>query len=267
MKEPEKRVIYYFDITDDFAGNDIRTKEIGASFKYINKNPVWKTAAFLLYYLLGVPFSWFCIRIMNGTKIVNRRAIRKIKGGFFIYGNHTHWSDALLPYSVTAPKRTYMIANRDAVSIKGIKNIVLMLGTIPIPSGIKLLGRFIETVEKRCKEGGCIAVYPEATTWPYYNGIRPFPSTSFTYPAKLRVPVVAMATTFRKRRGLFSFMKTPARTITISDPISADPGLPMWEAREFLHDQVYDFIKGNVEREDNYEYIRYEKNTDVNAPV
>jgi hypothetical protein len=37
------------------------------------------------------------------------------------------------------------------------------------------------------------------------------------------------------------------------------------EAKEFLHKQAYDFIKGVVEREDNFEYVRYEKNTDVNA--
>ncbi len=267
MKETEKKIIYYSDITDDFAGNDIKTKELGAKFKYINNNPVWKTAAFLLYYLFGVPFSWFCIKIINGTKIVNRRAVRGIKGGFFIYGNHTHWSDALLPYIVTAPKRTYMIANRDAVSIKGIKNIVLMLGTIPIPSGIKQLGRFMETVNKRCEGGGCIAVYPEATTWPYYNGVRPFPSTSFTYPAKLHVPVVAMATTFRKRRGVLSFMKTPARTLTLSEPIYADTNMSIPEAKEFLHDRVYDFINGVIEQNGSYEYIRYEKSTDAGVQI
>jgi 1-acyl-sn-glycerol-3-phosphate acyltransferase len=267
MKEPEKKVVYYSDITDDFAENNIETKEIDTAFKYINNNPIWKIAAFLLYYLCGVPFAWFCIRIVNGTRFVNRRAIRRIKGGYFIYGNHTHWSDAILPYVLTAPKRTYMIANRDAVSIKGLKTIVLMLGTIPIPSGIRQLSQFIEAIVKRCEEGGCIAVYPEATTWPYYNGIRPFPSTSFTYPAKLRVPVVAMATTFRRRKGLLSFMKTPARTVTLSEPIHAGPDMPLREAKVFLHDQVYDFIKGVIRQKGSYEYIRYEKNTDLNASL
>ncbi len=267
MKEPEKKVIYYNDVTDDFAGNDIKTKEIGADFKYVNNNPAWKAAAFLLYYIFGVPFSWVCIRIINGTKIVNRKAIRKMKGGFFIYGNHTHWSDALLPYIVTAPKRTFMIANRDAISIKGIKNIVLMLGTIPIPSGIKQLGRFIETVEKRCGEGGCIAVYPEATTWPYYNGLRPFPPTSFTYPAKLHAPIIAMATTFHKRRGLLSFMKTPARTVNLSEPITAGSGMSVPEAKKFLHGKTYDFIKSTIEQNGSLEYIRYEKNTDAGVQV
>lgn len=267
MKQHEKRVIYYSETTDDFAGNDIRTKDLDASFKYINNNPVWKTAAFLLYYLLGVPFAWFCIRILNGTKIVNRKAIRRIKGGFFIYGNHAHWSDAILPFIITAPKRTYIIANRDAVSIKGLKNIVMMLGTIPIPDGIKPLRRFIETVEKRCEGGGCIAIYPEATIWPYYNGIRPFPSTSFTFPAKLGLPVVTMVTTFRKRHGLFSFIKAPARTVTVSDPVKASPEIPMWEARDYLHYKVYTFMKETVQQNGSYEYIRYEKSGDLSATL
>jgi hypothetical protein len=76
-----------------------------------------------------------------------------------------------------------------------------------------------------------------------------------------------MVTTFRKRRGLLSFMKTPARTVTISSPVMADKDVPMWEAREYLHDKVYDFMKGIADSVDNYEYIRYEKNTDLSASV
>jgi len=262
MNKTPRKVIYYSQPTDDFAGTNIKTKEIGPGFKYINNNIVWRAAAFALYYLIGVPFAWAYIRFINATRIINRKAVRGIKGGLFLYGNHTHWSDAILPYIVAAPKRTYMIANRDAVSIRGLKTIVMMLGTIPIPSGLKQLGRFVETVKKRCEEGGCICVYPEATTWPYYTGVRPFSSASFTYPAELRVPVVAMATTFRKRKGLLSFVRTPARTVTLSDPICAGPEMSVRAAKEFLHRRVFEFIKDCVERKDNYEYIRYEKKPD-----
>ena len=77
------------------------------------------------------------------------------------------------------------------------------------------------------------------------------------YPAKFGVPVVAMATTFRKRRGLLWWIKTPARTIVLSDPIYAKDGMSVREAQQYFHEQVYAFMKSHAEQPDNYEYIQY----------
>lgn len=228
-----------------------------AKFPYIHKSLPFRVGAFLLYYFIALLIVWIYIRVINGTKFINRKALRQIKGGFFLYGNHTHWSDSFLPHVVAAPKRTYIIANPDAVSIKGIKNIVLMLGIIPLPTKLGCLRTFIDVLETRCNQGACVAVYPEAHIWPYYTGIREFPDASFKYPAKFNVPVVAMVTTFRKRVGALRFIKTPARTIFLSDPIYAKPGMTMHETQAYFHEQAYEFMKLHAERPDNYESIRY----------
>lgn len=207
------------------------------------------------------------IRLINGTKIINRKALRKIKGGFFLYGNHTHWSDSFLPHVLAAPKRTYIVANPDAVSIKGLKNIVLMLGAIPVPAQIGCLRKFVDALESRCKQGGCIAIYPEAHIWPYYTGIRLFSDAAFKYPAKLNMPVVAMVTTYRKRKGVMRFIKTPARTIFLSDPLYAPAGMTMHEAQAYFHRQTCDFMKKHAERSDNYEYIQYIQKMDESVSV
>lgn len=221
---------------------------------------MFRGAAFLLYYFIALPLAWTYIRLVNGTKIVNRKAIRQIKGAFFLYGNHTHWSDSFLPHVVAAPKRTYVVANPDAVSIKGLKNIVLMLGAIPVPARIGCLRQFLDALEIRCGQGACVTIYPEAHIWPYFTGIRQFPDASFKYPAKFSMPVVAMVTTYRKRKGALRFIKTPARTVVLSDPIYAKAGMTMHEAQAYFHEAVYEFMKAHAGIPDNYESIRYIKN-------
>ncbi len=226
-----------------------------ATFPYIHKNIFWNIAAFLLYYVIALPLVTLYIRLVNRTRFVNRRPMRKIKGGVFLYGNHTHWSDAYLAHVAVAPKRTYVIAGPDAVSIKGIRGIVQMVGGIPVPTRPGALKKFMEAVRRRCGEGGCIAVYPEAHIWPYYTGVRPFPATSFTFPAEMGVPVVAMATVYRRSR----LFKTPARTVVFSDPITAEPGMTVREAQRYFHQRISDFIAEQVSHPDNYAYIRYQQ--------
>ena len=255
MTQPEQKAIYYSAMTEDFAGTNITTQTVDATFPYIHKNLFWRAGAFLLYYAIALPLGTFYIKVVNRTKFINRKALRQIKGSFFLYGNHTHWSDAFLPHVVAAMKRTYIIAGPDAVSIKGIRNIVQMLGGIPIPTKVKAMRAFIGTVKQRSAEGGCIAVYPEAHIWPYYNGIRPFPATSFAYPAELGVPVVAMVTVYRETRN----RKKPAHTVILSDPIYAEPGMSIREAQRYFHRRVSDFMRENAGRPDSYAYIRYEK--------
>ena len=258
MKQQDKKsVIYYTDLTEDFAGTNIKTKALDAKFPYIHDDLPFRVGASLLYYIIALPLVWFYIRVINGTKFVNKKALRAIKGGFYLYGNHTHWSDSFLPHVIAAPKRTYVVANPDAVSIRGIKTIVQMVGAIPVPDTVACLRKFVDALEIRGKQGACVAIYPEAHIWPYYTGIRPFPDSAFKYPAKFHLPVVAMVTTFRKRKGLLGFIKTPARTVVLSNPIYAKEGMTMHESQVYFHEQVYEFMQTYAERPDNYEYVQY----------
>ena len=230
---------------------------LDAKFPYIHDDLPFRVGAFLLYYLIALPLVWFYIRIINGTKFVNKKALRRIKGGVYLYGNHTHWSDSFLPHVAAAHKRTYVVANPDAVSIPGIKTIVQMVGAIPVPDSVACLRKFVDALEIRGKQGACITIYPEAHIWPYYTGIRPFPDASFKYPAKFHLPVVAMVTTFRRRKDLLRFIQTPARTVVFSNPIYAKEGMTMHEAQTYFHEQVYEFMQTYAECPDNFEYIQY----------
>ena len=166
--------------------------------------------------LSALPLVTLYIRLVNRTKFVNRKALRKIKGGCFLYGNHTHWSDAYLPHVAAAMKRTYVIAGPDAVSIKGIRNIVQMVGGIPIPTQAEGMLQFFKAVRQRSAEGGFIAIFPRGAT----SG-HTIPASDRSRPRRSHTPPSsayrrwAMVTVYRKSR----LFKTPGRTVILSDPI------------------------------------------------
>ena len=258
---PRERVIYYSDeMRDDFAGTHIHAMRVGSDFPYDHKSILWNTAAFLLYYVVAVPIVFLITRLYLGLRFENRRELRKLKNtGYYIYGNHTRNLDAFVPSMAAFPKRASIIANPDAVSLPFLRNVVQMLGAIPIPTEFSGMRPFMAVVYDRRAKGDCVAIYPEAHVWPFYTGIRPFRDTAFLYPVQDGAPVVAMVTTYRRRTGLFRFCRRPGMTITFSEPFLADPALNPKQAQKELRDRVYDFMVRVSSQKENVEYIRYEK--------
>lgn len=263
-QKPNKRIRYYSDeLNDDFAGTEnIDTKRLEDDFVFINRNIIWRFFAFVLYYCVAFPLVSLISFFGYGMRVKNGKALRKIKGGCFLYGNHTQLlPDAYAPAILNFPRKAYLIVNPDAVSIKGIRQIVLMLGAIPIPSTIKGMKNFVGAVEERYKNGNCIAIYPEAHIWPYYTGIRPFKAVSFKYPTDLNAPCVACVTTYRRHK-IFKNLP-PSVTLTLSDPIYPDSTLPHKEAQQKLRDEIYAFMCSKASGEDNYAYVKYIKKDSV----
>lgn len=255
-----KKVIYFSDpLRDDFAGNHIRTKQVGRDFPFLHKSFWWRIWSFLLYYAVAMPLVWLISKLYLGLKMENHRQVRKVgRTGYFLYGNHTRALDAFLPAMVAFPRRSYVVANPDAVSIPGLRSLVQMLGCLPLPTEQKAFPGFLEALAWRCQQRACIGIFPEAHIWPFYTGVRPFVGTSFRYPVRMDVPVIAMAATYRKRRGLFFWMKRPGMTLTFSQPMYPDPALGVKAAQEELRRRVYDFMRQVTDRPGNVEYIRYE---------
>ena len=256
----KNKIIYYDSFDDDFAGTNIDTNHVDETFPFTNDNSVWNAAAWVLYYVIGRPIAWTIMKVGYGMKVENKKAFSLLKDkGYFLYGNHTQILDVFVPPTASGFKRCNFVAGPDVVSIKGIRQLVLMLGAIPIPDTLHGMKKFTEVIERRYNEKRCIVVYPEAHIWPYYNGIRPFAATSFSYPAKLHSPIIAVTTTYRKRTGITSFIKSPALTICVSDPFYPKDDFSHKENAKYLRDEVYDFMCSKANTPNNYEYIRYEQ--------
>lgn len=254
------RIVYYKDpLNDDFAGTSISQKKVDDNFVYVHENKLWRTIGTIFYFGIATPILYFLVKIKRHVHVKNRKALKKIKKrGYFLYGNHTNIYDAFIPHTqVSRFKKTYIIANPDAVSIKGVKNLVMMLGTLPTPSSAQSVKNFNAAIEKRISQKRVIVIYPEAHIWPFFRGLRAFSDISFQYPAKLNAPVVAMVTTYRKPKVKINKKRRPYIDITLSEPIYPNPELSIRDNMKYMHDQVYNFMKQTIENSDSPEYINY----------
>lgn len=257
-----KRVIYYRDAAnEDYAGTDIDTKSVGADFPFAPIGAIWKFFAFIAYYVIAAPLVFFYCYLICGFRVKNRKAIRKIrKTGFFLYANHSHFTDAFLAPIAAFPKRAYVIVGPDTVSIKGLRNFVQMVGAIPIPDVFSGMPSFLNAIRLRTEENCCISVFPEAHMWNYCTFLRPLKSGSFRYPIHLGVPSVAVAVTYQQRK--LPFLKKPRRTVFISDPFYPDGSLPQKEAQRKLQDEVEAFLREKLDTYSTYKYYDYRKAED-----
>ena len=70
--------------------------------------------------------------------------------------------------------------------------------------------------------------------------------------------MVAMVTTYRKRKGLFALCKRPGITVTFSDVFSPDTTVSDRQAQAALRQQAFDFMDRVSSSTPQVAYIRYE---------
>ena len=255
-KIPEKTVYYTDPLNDDFAGTNIQKKTVDKNFRWIHTSRLWRACSFVLYYGIAFPLVWFYERVILQMKFVNKKALKALKDTpYFLYGNHIGAIDAFTPNLLSVPRANKIIVSADTVSINGLKNIVQMLGALPVPQDVGGMKNFLKAVGHYHKKYN-ITIYPEAHIWPYYTGVRPFADTSFSYPVKYNAPTVAFFTAFTKPKGFLSCFRKANITVYVSDPIYPDEGLTGSAAKKNLRDKVYAFMLEQSKHSD-YEVIRY----------
>lgn len=257
MKKEKVRTIYYSDpLNDDFAGTHIKQKQVDENYKYLHKNIFWRFFSNLIYYVFAIPIVWFYVKVIQNVKFKyeDKRSLKDLDKTYFLYGNHTGILDVYTPNLIPKHRRNKMVVSADAVSLKGVKSVVSMLGGIPVPNTKSGLRSFTEALEYYYNKKHIITIYPEAHIWPYYTGIRPFKDSSFGYPVKFNAPVVAFITAYTKPK---TRLKKATRTIYISKPFFPNTELSFKEAKQDLRDRVYNWMKETAEKYSNYEYIKY----------
>ena len=83
-----KRTIYYSDMmNDDFADNGIKRKKLPRDYQYISKDPLRRTADFMLHHFVATPIAYIFQKVVYCEKIVNRKVLQPyLINGFYIYG-------------------------------------------------------------------------------------------------------------------------------------------------------------------------------------
>lgn len=249
-----KRTYYYRDeINDDFANNGIQSKGTPENYKYVHKCPIFLGIQFVLYNLIARPLVRFINKVAYRQKIIDKTTIHpnKLRGGFFIYANHTlDMGDAFTP-NLISHKRNSIICGPEAISIPGIKTLVTMFGAYPLPKTMKGTDKYLKGIEHKIRRGESITIYPEAHIWPYYTKIRNYKDASFRYPVNLNCPSYCLTNTYeRKKRGY--------RLVTYIDgPFFPDTSLSAPEAKRKLRNQIYETMLKRSNSKEQYQRNNY----------
>ena len=264
MADKNKTIYYSDELNDDFASLGIKKKPLGDDFEYIHKNILWNTCSFVIYRMIAQPLVFVFVKVAHRQRFKNRKVLKTArKTGAFIYANHTNMLlDAFVPNIVKLRKRGYILVGPDTTSIPGLKNIVEMVGAIPLGQTLSENKEMLECINHRiAKNKGFITIYPEAHIWPYYTGIRDFKAGSFSYPCYTDTPVFAMTNCYQKK-----LIGKPPKVVTFVDgPFYPDKNLPMKERKEKLRKQCYDTMVKRAKENSTYSYIVYEKKDLENA--
>ena len=264
MADKNKTIYYSDELNDDFASLGIKKKPLGDDFEYIHKNILWNTCSFVIYRMIAQPLVFVFVKVAHRQRFKNRKVLKTArKTGAFIYANHTNMLlDAFVPNIVKLRKRGYILVGPDTTSIPGLKNIVEMVGAIPLGQTLSENKEVLECINHRiAKNKGFITIYPEAHIWPYYTGIRDFKAGSFSYPCYTDTPVFAMTNCYQKKL----IGKHPKVVTFVDGPFYPDKNLPMKERKEKLRKQCYDTMVKRAKENSTYSYIVYEKKDLENA--
>ena len=268
-KKNKKELVYYYydEINDDFAAtSSIKRRIIDGSYNYLreDKNILWRIWAGFLHYIIVKPIAHLIMVFGYHYKVVNRKAFKECKKkGCFVYSNHTNYMpDAYIP-NLLATKRSYVVVNSSAVSIKGLESFVIALGAIPLADTVDAKKNLLRLLKNRSKDA-IIAIYPEAHIWPYYTKIRPFPKASLKYPIMFHTPAYTVTNCYQKRK----FGKRPKMVCYIDGPFYPDYSLDKDAMLDKLYEEVYSTMVKRTEESSTYAYRKYvnvDKKEDSNA--
>ena len=252
----EKQIIYYKDeLNDEFSSAKIQPREIDENYKYEHKNIFWRIFGWLVQNVLSVPIKFIYVKVKFKIKYVGKEKLKPYKKqGYFVYGNHTQsFADTFIITNTIFPKRNFLIVNPENVSMKFLRNIVQMLGAIPIPTKKKAMKNFLEIINTKIKKGYSVTIFPEAHIWPYYTKIRCFKDVSFKYPVELNVPAFCVTNTYQ------SYGKNNDKIQIVTDvdgPFFPNEDLPIKERKQDLRNRVYEQMVARS-KNSNIEYIEY----------
>lgn len=252
-----RKTYYYHDeLNDDFAGTKINTKLIPDDYKYVDRSLFFRAGENVLRFI-AYPIIFVTLKTRYLMRYKNRKTIKKFKKqGYFIFGNHTNCvMDVFNPSLISFPKKVHIIANPDAMSIKGLATVIKMLGAVPIPTSFKGMRNYRKGIEELLKLNRVIAIYPEAHVWPYYTDVRDFGTQSFHYAVDFNSPCFAFTNIYTKRR--LKFIKRPKVVTYIDGPFYPDLSLGKKDAVEKLRNDVYNAMKKRVDENPKYNYCDY----------
>lgn len=246
-----QRVRYYHSFTEDFTESAQQDFALPEDYQWV---PTGRRYRFLsgLTYGAALIFGWIYCKCVLHLRIHGREKLKGVSGGFFLYGNHTQSvGDVVIPAFCAWPRRIYTVVSPANYGIPVIGKVLPYLGALPTVHSIKGIKELSHAMETRLAQGRPIVIYPEAHVWDYCTEIRPFPDSSFKFPAKWDLPIFTMTTTYHRSR----FFRRPVTHVYLDGPFYPQ-GDSVRARTAYLHAQAQETMTRRS-RSSDYAYILY----------
>lgn len=246
-----KETRYYASCSDDFETSAQQNFQLPEGYRWVRNDLLSKLLSGLIYGLAVIFGGVYC-RCCLHMKVKGKHCLKGLKGGFFIYGNHTQpIGDVFIPALCVLPKRIYTVVSTANYGIPVIGKILPFLGALPVVDSLHGIRELHKAMEKRIQDGHPVMIYPEAHVWEYCTFIRPFPDTSFKFPVKLNAPAVAMTVTYKKSK----VFRKPLMEVYLDGPFYPR-GVNAGEKAKNLHAVVSSVMQERSQNSD-FQYIEY----------
>lgn len=254
-----KKVRYYTSFQDDFIESKEQDYVLPADYQWV-RSDLWSRILSGLIYGLAVVFGGIYCRCFLHMKVKGRGMLKGIKGGFFIYGNHTQpVGDVFIPALCVLPRRIYTVVSTANFGIPVIGKLLPYLGALPVVDSLGGMKELSKAIDHRVNTGHPVVIYPEAHVWEYYTKIRPFPESVMRYPVRQDRPAYAMTVTYKKSR----IFKRPVMEVFLDGPFYGRGDTAREKAKN-LHDQIWTAMLSRSENS-NAAYIEYQRQ--INDPA
>jgi len=213
--------------------------EVDEEYRFINRNIFFKIGSLLVFYVIGIPLLSIGARLFFGLRIKGKTNFSYLKGGAVTVTNHVHMLDSPMVACTLFPRKPFFASLKSNFEIPVVRWLVRLLGGVPIPETPKALHAFMNSMREELQKGRIVHFYPEASLWPWYEGLRPFKDGAFHLAVKSNVPVLPMVFKFRDPWWPSSYIrKTPLVTMIIGKPQYPDENVNEKERIENMREAV-----------------------------
>lgn len=208
------------------------------NYVYVDKSKKYRRRANLMR-IATVCLAFPVMKLVTNVRIVGRKNIKKhkelFKNGVVSVSNHVHLWDYIAVMMAVRPFRPYH-PSWDVNCRGENKTLIRYNGGIPVPvNSIRATMQFSKAIHQLLEEGNWYHTYAEGSMWEYYQPIRPFKKGAFHFAVDTDKPVLPMAFSYRKPKGIGKlFYRKPWLTLTVGEPLFADKSLTPFKAIEDL---------------------------------
>lgn len=239
-------------------------REIDENYKFINKNIFFRLTG-RLFRRLGISLLGPWIKHRYKLQIVGKQNIKLVRRkGVVVTVNHVHNFDTpLIITRLLRHRKCYFVTLKDNVNLPFLGFILRAMGGIPIPSSMKAMPIFEDTINSLLEKKKAVIICPEASLWPYYRDVRPFKKGAFRFAVKNNVPVLPVVMSFRRKLRRFQKNNKNKKykyyfTVHIGQPIYPDNNLTTSKIKD-LTDRTFDYYRKTIDafyaEEDMFEQV------------